>query len=76
MYKYLEFVSTTSTLTVLPLSCHSTEKIRSNCATDRDRYALMDNNMKDALLESKREAYQQTKSSVGKDCTTPIKIDD
>lgn len=59
---------------MLPLSCDSTEKINSTRANDRERYAHMDNNKKDALLESKREAYQQTKSSSGNICATPIRI--
>jgi hypothetical protein len=59
---------------MLPLSCHSTEKINSVRANDRERYAHMDSNKKDALLQSRREAYQQTKSSTGNSGTSPIRI--
>lgn len=41
---------------------------------DRERYANMDSNKKEALLKRQREAYQKMKSSTGKICATPVKI--
>jgi hypothetical protein len=42
---------------------------------DRERYANMDSNKKEALLKRQREGYhQRMKSSTGKICKTPVKI--
>ena len=41
---------------------------------DRERYANMESNKKEALLKRQREAYQKTKSSTGKICARPVKI--